>query len=115
MKDKIVLQGTDEDEIFKGLNNYFRKLAARQIRIAFEQAAKEVEDLHQRTKEGIVTAKLNGKQPGRRKGTKRGTLNIKKEAPAKEVIQKYSKTFGGALPDKECIKLSGVSKNTYYQ
>lgn len=48
----------DEDEIFKGLNNYFRKLAEKQIRIAFEQAEKEVQDLHQRTKEGIETAKL---------------------------------------------------------
>ncbi len=27
LRDKIELQGTDEDEIFKGLNNYFRKLA----------------------------------------------------------------------------------------
>lgn len=36
LKDKIELQGTDEDEIFKGLNNYFRKLAEKQIRIAFE-------------------------------------------------------------------------------
>ena len=49
LKDKIELQGTDEDEIFKGLNNYFRKLAERQIRIAFEQAQKEVDDLHVRT------------------------------------------------------------------
>ena len=57
LKDKIELQGTDEDEIFKGLNNYFRKLAERQIRIAFEQAEKEVEDLHQRTREGIETAR----------------------------------------------------------
>ena len=65
MRDKIELQGTDEDEIFKGLNNYFRKLAARQIRIAFEQAEKEVQDLHQRTKEGIETARLAER---RRKG-----------------------------------------------
>ena len=56
LKDKIELTGTDEDEIFKGLNNYFRKLAERQIRIAFEQAEKEVTDLHQRTKEGLETA-----------------------------------------------------------
>ena len=39
LKDRIELQGTDEDEIFKGLNNYFRKLAERQIRIAFEKVA----------------------------------------------------------------------------
>ena len=71
MKDKIELQGTDEDEIFKGLNNYFRRLAAKQIRIAFEQAQKEVDDLHQRTKEGIETARLNGKQIGGVKGKPR--------------------------------------------
>ena len=70
LKDKIELQGTDEDEIFKGLNNYFRKLAERQIQIAFEQAEKEVQDLHQRTKEGMETARLNGKQIGQVKGAK---------------------------------------------
>ena len=112
MQDRIKLQGKDEDEIFKGLNNYFRKLAARQIRIAFEQAEKEVEDLRQRTREGIETARLNGKQIGQRPGNK---LNIKKEAPAKEKIRKYSKDFDGALSDIECIKLVGVSRNTYYK
>ena len=64
ISDKIELQGTDEDEIFKGLNNYFRKLAIKQIQIAFDQSEKEVMDLRQRTKEGLVTAKLNGKQIG---------------------------------------------------
>ena len=34
--DKLQLYGTEEDEIFKGLNNYFRKMAEKQIRIAFE-------------------------------------------------------------------------------
>ncbi len=112
MHDKIELQGTDEDEIFKGLNNYFRKLAAKQIRIAFEQAEKEVQDLRQRTKEGIETARLNGKQIGQRPGNK---LKIKKEAPAKEKIRKYSKNFDGTLTDAECIKLVGVSRNTFYK
>ena len=70
LKDKIELQGTDEDEIFKGLNNYFRKLAEKQIRIAFEQAEKEVQDLHQRTREGIETARLNGKQIGQKPACK---------------------------------------------
>ena len=37
LRDKIELQGTDEDEIFKGLNNYFRKLARKQIQIAFDK------------------------------------------------------------------------------
>ena len=37
-------------------------LAKEQIRLAFEQAEKEVQDLHQRTAEGIETARLAGKQ-----------------------------------------------------
>ncbi len=112
MRDKIELQGTDEDEIFKGLNNYFRKLAARQIRIAFEQAEKEVQDLRQRTREGIETARLNGKQIGQRPGNK---LRVKKEAPSKEMIRKYSRDFNGSNTDMECIKLIGISRNTYYK
>ncbi len=112
MRDRMELQGTDEDEIFKGLNNYFRKLAKRQIRIAFEQAEKEVQDLHQRTKEGIETARLNGKQIGQKKGKK---LNIKKKEPAKEKILKYSKDFYGSLKDSECIPIIGINRNTYYK
>ncbi len=112
MKDKIELQGTDEDEIFKGLNNYFRKLAEKQIRIAFDQAEKEVQDLHQRTKEGLQTARLNGKQIGQKKGNK---LKVKKATPAKEIILKHSKSFNGTLSDIECIKLTGLSRNTYYK
>lgn len=112
IKDKIELQGTDEDEIFKGLNNYFRRLATRQIRIAFEQSEKEVKDLQQRTKEGIETARLNGKQIGQRKGNK---LNVKKESVAKELIKKHSKDFNGTLNDAECIKLAEVSRNTFYK
>ncbi len=112
LKDKIELQGTDEDEIFKGLNNYFRKLAAKQIRIAFEQSEKEVKDLHQRTKEGIETARLHGKQIGQCPGK---VLVVKKKAPAKEKIMKYSKDFKGTLSDLECIQLIRISRNTYYK
>ena len=112
LKDRKELQGTDEDEIFKGLNNYFRKLAERQIRIAFEQSEKEVRDLHQRTKEGIETARLNGKQIGQLPGKK---LNVNKKQPAVEIIEKYSKTFNGTLDDGACMKLAQVSRNTYYK
>ena len=112
LKDKIALQGTDEDEIFKGLNNYFRRLAKKQIRIAFEQAQKEVDDLHQRTKEGIATARLNGKQIGQKKGAK---LTVKKANAAKEIIRKHSKDFDGTLSDTDCIKLAGISRNSFYK
>ncbi len=112
LKDKIELQGTDEDLIFIGLNNYFRKLAEKQIRIAFEQAEKEVEDLHQRTKEGIETARLNGKQIGQKPGA---VLTVRKKVPAMEIIKKHSKDFGGSLSDPECMELAKVSRNTFYK
>lgn len=112
LKDKIELIGTDEDEIFKGINNYFRKLAEKQIRIAFEQAEKEVTDLHQRTKEGIETARLNGKQIGQPKGSK---LTTKKSLAAKEIIKKHSKDFEGSLTDDEVMKLAGISRNSFYK
>lgn len=110
--DKLAMTGTDEDEIFKGINNYFRKLAVKQIRIAFEQSQKEVDDLHQRTREGIETARLAGKQIGQRQGA---ILKIKKEEPSKMQIKKYSKDFDGQLRDTDCIKLIGISRNTYYK
>lgn len=112
LQDKVELTGTDEDELFIGINNYFKKLAKKQIIIAFEQAQKEVDDLRQRTKEGLETARLAGKQIGQRKGIK---LNVKKATPAKEKIKKYSKSFSGSLNDADVIKLIGISRNTFYK
>ena len=48
----------------------FRREVEKQIEIAFDQAQKEVDDLRQRTKEGLETARINGKQIGRVKGHK---------------------------------------------
>lgn len=112
LKDKIELTGTDEDEIFKGINNYFRKLAEKQIRIAFEQAEKEVKDLQERTKEGLLTAKLNGRQLGNEVGTK---LITKKSIKAKEEIRAKSKDFYGTYTDRDLIKVLGIARNTYYK
>ena len=98
--------------IVDALNKYIIELAKQQIRIAFAQAEKEVTDLHQRTREGINTARLNGKQIGLKKGAK---LQVKKAAPAKEKIKKYSHKFDGTLSDVECRKLVGVSRNTFYK
>ena len=87
-------------------------LAKEQIKLAFEQAEKEVKDLQQRTKEGINTARLNGKQIGQVKGSK---LTTKKSISAKEQIQKYSKDFNGTLNDTDTMKLVGISRVTYYK
>ena len=109
---KIELTGEDVDDILTGINNYFKTLARKQIRIAFEQAEKEVKDLQERTKEGIETARQQGKQIGQAKGKK---LVVKKSAEAKEKIVKYSKDFKGTLSDVEVMKLVGLSRNTYYK
>ena len=112
LTNQLAMTGDDTDLILQGVNAYLLRLAAKQIRLAFEQAQKEVDDLHDRTKEGIQTAKLNGKQIGQKQGAK---LNVKKAAPAKAAILQHSKDFGGTLDDKDCMKLSGVSRNTYFK
>ena len=63
------MTGTNVDFILEGVNKYFMLLAKEQIRLAFEQSEKEAQDLHQRTKEGIETARLSGKQIGQRQGS----------------------------------------------
>lgn len=112
MQNQIKMTGTDVDYILKGVNEYLMQLAKEQIRIAFEQAEKEVTDLHQRTKEGIETARLNGKQIGLVKGTK---LTTKKSVIAKQQIVKYNKDFQGVLTNEETWKLVGISKNAFYK
>lgn len=112
LQNNVALTGTNVDYILDGVNRYLMALAKEQIKLAFEQAQKEVDDLHQRTKEGIATARLNGKQIGQKSGAK---LNVKKAARSKEQILKYSKDFGGQLPDAECIKMLGISRNTFYK
>ncbi len=107
-----MLTGTKTDIILKAVNEYLMELAKEQIRLAFDQSEKEVADLHQRTKEGIETARLNGKQIGQRPGAR---LTTKKSFAAKEVIRKHAKAFHGTLSDRECMKLAGVSRNTYYK
>lgn len=112
MSQAIPATGTSIDYILEGINRYLLALAKEQIIIAFEQAEKEVQDLHQRTKEGIETARLNGKQIGQRAGAK---LTTKKSVISKEIIKKHSQDFGGTLADADVMTLTGLSRNTYYK
>lgn len=98
--------------IIEALNKYTIDLAREQIKLVFAQAQKEVDDLHQRTVEGIITARLNGKQIGTPKGTK---LTTKKSISAKEQILKHSKAFNGTLNDDDVMKIAGISRNSYYK
>ena len=112
IQNNIAMTGTNVDYILEGINKYLMALAKEQIRLAFEQSEKEVEDLHQRTKEGIETARLNGKQIGQKQGAK---LTTKKSIGAKEQIIKHNKDFNGSLTDVDCMKLIGLARNTFYK
>lgn len=112
LQNSVQLTGGDVDYILEGVNRYMLALARKQIYLAFEQSEKEVADLHQRTKEGIETARLSGKQIGRATGTK---VTTKKSVEAKRLIAEHSKDFGGSLDDNQMLKLAGLARNTYYK
>ena len=112
LNSSVPMTGTAVDCILEGINKYLMELAKEQIRLAFIQSEKEVEDLHQRTREGIQTARLNGKQIGQREGAK---LVTKKSLEMKPIIKQHSKDFGGSLSDGEVMKLTGLARNTYYR
>lgn len=112
LQNNVSMTGTNVDYILEGVNKYLMSLAKEQIKLAFKQSEKEVEDLHQRTKEGIATARLNGKQIGQKQGAK---LTTKKSIEAKKQIQKYSKDFDGYLTDADCMRMVGLARNTFYK
>lgn len=112
LNNNLELTGTNVDSILKGVNEYLMLLAKEQIKIAFDQAEKEVKDLQQRTKEGVAVARANGKQIGRAVGTK---IETKKSVECKKTILKHSKKFNGSLNDKEIISMLSISKATFYK
>lgn len=129
---QISMTGTDVDSILKGVNEYLVKLAKSQIRIAFDQAQKEVDDLHERTREGIVTrrranekaiaegrpedVKPLGRPTGHKEVNADGSQskayttaeNIKKSIL--DTWEKYPE-----MKDNDVFKIVGVSRRTYYK
>ena len=111
------------DIYIEATNKVLMLLADKQIRLCFDQAQKEVDDLHQRTKEGLREAgALNVvdedgniiEQGSISKALTGKKYNVKKADKAKEIILRHSKTFGGTLDDQECMKLAGISHCTFY-
>ena len=107
-------EATDKliNSVIDALQEYTVDLAQEQIRLAFEQSEKEVTDLSQRTKEGLQTARLNGKHLGVQKGS---TWETKKAKEAKKKIVKLSSAFEGSNTDQETWTLVGIQKKTYYK
>lgn len=114
LQSSIDMTGNQIADIYiEATNRVLMILAGQQIELAFLQAEKEVADLHERTAEGMKTAKLNGKQIGRPVGA---VVVTKKSIQAKAVIRQHSKDFGGTLTDRDVIKLIGnISRNTFYK
>lgn len=117
---------TDEfmNTIISALNKLQMDLAKKDIELAFQQAQKEVDDLHERTREGIREVKRQNeqyiadgkpelvKQIGQKKGVK---LTTKKSIEKKAEILKHSADFNGSLNDVDCMKLTGLARNTFYK
>ena len=107
---------TAVDDYFKGnitlINNLLMSLAEEQIKSAFAQPEKEVQDLHTRISQGMRESKKNGKNIGLAKGS---TLVTDKSIKCKEIIKKHATDFGGTLSDKEVMTLCKVSRNSYYK
>lgn len=118
IKQTIDSTGNEIADIYiMATNKVIKLLAEQQIRKAFEQSEKEVQDLHECTKEGIREAKRNGKQVGRSTGAR---VITKKSIEAKRLMQKYSKDFGGTLNDIDTMtqiraRVGTLSRNSYYK
>lgn len=98
--------------ISDALQEYMQDLSRQQIADAFARSQSEIDYLHKRTKEGIETARLNGKQIGQKKGAKWQT---KKERAARKKIREVNRTFGGTLNDKDTWTVCGISRNSFYK
>lgn len=127
---------TATDELVNGimtaLNKFMMNKVEQDIYKAFEQAEKEVQDLRQRTREGLETARLNGKQIGQKQGS---TFKVKRKEPIIRIIREKSKDFNGDNTDAEVMAIlasstisipkddkgntervsAKVSRNTYYR
>ena len=113
LSNNIAPVGNDIADIYiQATNKVLRLIAEKQVQIAFDQSDKEVKDLHQRTKEGLITAKLNGKRVGTGKGD---TLITRKSLDCKLKIMKMAKAFNGNMLDKEVFGILRIKSNTYYK
>ena len=101
-----------DSRLILSVYKHFYFLKTWKLLIAFEQSEKEVSDLHQRTKEGIETARRKGKQIGRKQGA---AITTKKSIKAKQDILKFSRDFNGTLTDVDCMRMIGIARNTYYR
>lgn len=98
--------------VMSAVDHFIMNKIEQDIYKAYAQSEKKIKELSRRTSEGIEAARSNGKQIGTVKGAVHET---KKSKTVKPLIIKFSKDFEGELSDRECMKLIGLSNNTYYK
>lgn len=99
------------DEVVKA-TEIARLIAEEQIRTAYEESEKNHTDLSERTRQGMLLARLGGKQIGSEKGSRYTT---KKSVEIKKTIELYSQDFRGSMPDTALIRLCGCSRGSFYK
>lgn len=110
---QVALTGNDIADIYiEATNKALMLLAEKQIQAAFQTAQHEVDFLHKRTSEGVRRAQAAGKQVGRAEGSK---VETRKAKAAKADIRKHSRDFNGTLSDPDVIRMTGISRNSYYK
>jgi len=118
-QESIPQTGNEIADIYiEATNRVLMILAKKQIQIAFEQAQKERDDIAARVRDGMRAAQIAAAERGEVKtyGAKPGVkLTTKKSTAAKEIIRQHSKDFDGSLADTECMKLAGISRNSFYK
>jgi DNA invertase Pin-like site-specific DNA recombinase len=109
LETSIPMTNTIADTLLKGVNDFLKELAKEQIKIAFDQAEKEVQDTRQRIKEGIAKSE---KTQGIKEGTK---LITKKSILMKDKMKRHLKEFGGTDTDIQFMTENGLARNTFYK
>lgn len=108
------------NSVLAALTKFQNEQLQEQILIAFQQAEKEVTDLHKRISEGIATTKQNNaalpleqqKRIGRRTGEK---IETKRAKDMKEKMRRHLKYYDGSMMDKEFMEAYGLSRKTFYK
>ena len=105
----LALTGNDIADIYiDATNRVLMILAEKQIKYAFEQAQKEVDYLHTRTREGMQKAKEAGHIAGRRTGSR---IETRKAMSAKETILKHNKSPGGWQESRRSVFINTRRKS----
>lgn len=101
--------------LMEGLAKTLLLLAQKQFKQAFEQSEKEVQDLRNRTREGLAQPAVRAKIEAAAQRKTGKTLVTQKSLDAKRMLKKVSKDFDGNLSDAEAMKVLGVARNTFYK